>query len=176
MIKMNLLPQELRPSRWSYLRVTMMVTVLITLSFLGITGYNAWTIQNLEFELKEMEVQSRLLQPARTDMLRTLDSQRELSGKIINMAQIAAERRSWYGVMAYVGLATPVQIVLKEVLANDSKQLLLRGTAESYGDLAAFLRRLEQEGFFESPVLIKVENDGLQEGTTFELSVKLKEI
>ncbi|HWR39417.1 MAG TPA: PilN domain-containing protein [Patescibacteria group bacterium] len=173
-IKINLLPPEQRPSPWALHRLCLAGLLALILLFGSVTGYYLVKIDRLEKALTETAQQSLLMQPLRQQVMAAAAEQQALAVKYSMVARVSSERQSCYGVLAYLGLVTPARVGLTEVLGNDQKQLLIKGTADSYTDVRGLLQRLEQDDFFMEPLLLKVENGTMDGKTVFEMSAKLK--
>ena len=175
-IRINLLPPELRPFPWSPIRLLLGGLLLMSAVLGGVSGYYFMKIDRLEKQLAMLEQQRQLLQPVRQDMSATVLKQREQEMKYAAANRIRTERRSYYGIVAYLGLITPDAVRLTEVMGNEENQLLLKGIARNYSEAQKYFQRLEQEEFFCDPVLVKVESDRERMNTLFEMSVKLSNL
>lgn len=173
MIRINLLPPAERQPAWRTGRIFATLTLLVVAALAGVHFYYSFMIGHTERRLAETRNQYELLRPTREAMLAAGAKQQSIDEKNGVLMALTRERTSWYAVLTQLGAKMPPELWLTDITA-DKNGLKMNGLAKSYPDLAAFMRKLEQEGIFAEPVLVKAEKDAASAATKFEMTVKIK--
>ena len=106
-------------------------------------------------------------------MLAANEKQQIINNKNTILLTLTNERKSWHAVLARFGNVTPPSVWLTEMEATQ-KNIVLKGMAVNYPDLASYMQKIGQDTIFAEPILIRVEQDSTLPVTRFELSVKIK--
>lgn len=173
MIRINLLPPAERQPRWRTGRIFAALTVAVAGTLAAVYGYYHFMIAHTESRLAETRARHELLRPARDAMVAAGARQQAIDEKNAVLMALTRERTSWYAVLTQLGAKTPPELWLTDLTA-DKGVVKLTGLARSYPDLAAFMRRLEQDDLFAEPMLVKAEVDPVSTATKFEMTVKIK--
>ena len=175
MMRINLLPQEERQSKWQFHRIFTMVSLVIGLLCISIYAYGEYQIWSVGRQLQEAGNQYQLLRPTQEKMLAAGNKQQSINAKNNILLTLTTERKSWYSILARLGAVVPPAVWLTDLSMTDATLLRLSCMAVSYPDAADFLRRLEKDDMFNDLTLIKAEHgDMALPVTKFEITVKLK--
>ena len=173
MIRINLLPPDMRGRRIRLRRIVGVVSCLIFLLCGSVYGYGLYAELQLRAELQQMQSRYELLRPTLDRMMATQQQQQQINGKSTILLNLTRDRQSWHAVLAHIGVLTPSTVWLTE-MEGGNKHLVLKGLAVSYPDVAVFLEKLMSDTFFAEPVLICTDKDEELNVTRFELTVKIK--
>ena len=176
MLTINLLPPARRRSTWPLKKLALVTGGVFITLVLGIIIFNTYKIWELEQQLAALSQQYELLRPTREKMQLVTDKQRLINEKHAVLLNITAKQVSWNAIIVHFGMITPPQIWLSELSAGEQQVLLVKGNAATYPDLANFITLLEQDELLGEPVLLKAEQAAENLYTTFEMTVKIKEI
>ena len=173
MIRINLLPPAERQPAWRTGRIFTALTLLVAVALAGVQVYYVLMLDHTDRRLAETRNQYELLRPTRDAMLAAGAKQQAVDEKNAVLMALTKERTSWYAVLTQLGAKMPPELWLTEI-TTDKGGVKLNGLAKSYPDLAAFMRKLEQDAVFAEPVLVKAEKDAASAATRFEMTVKIK--
>ncbi|EAX47864.1 Fimbrial assembly family protein [Thermosinus carboxydivorans Nor1] len=174
MIQINLLPPAERRPKWPLSRMFAAAGMVVVFVCVCLYGYSWYQIRELEVAIAQTRNQLELLRPLQAKMIDAQTKQQRLDAKNNILVALTRERQSWYALVARLGIVTPPQVWLTEVAAAENGAVRLKGMAAAYPDLAAYVKKLEQDDIFAEPVLVKAERDGARTVTRFELTVKVK--
>lgn len=174
MIQINLLPPAERRPQWLVGRMFTAAGVIVVFVCVCLYGYIWYQIRELEVAIVQTHNQLELLRPLQAKMLDAQTKKQRLDAKNNILVALTRERLSWYALAARLGIVTPPEVWLTEVAATDNGAVRIKGMAAAYPDLAAYVKKLEQDDIFAEPVLVKAERDGDRTATRFELTVKVK--
>ena len=173
MIRINLLPLAERQPKWRTGRIFGTLVVLVLGVFLSVWGYFQFMLVHTERNLEEAKNRHQLLRPSRQAMLAANAKQQGIDAKDNVLIALTRERTSWYAILTQLGAKTPPELWFTD-LTIDKSLLKLTGMAKSTPDLAAFMRKLEQDDLFAEPTLVKAERDITTFATKFEITLKIK--
>ena len=173
MISINLLPPDMRGRSIRIRRIFVTGACLVLLLCGSLYGYGLYTEMQLLAELEQVRNRYELLRPTQDRMFVAQQQQQQIGGKNAVLTNLTRERQSWHAVLAHIGALTPSKVWLTE-MEGGNKNIVLKGAAVSYPDVAAFLEKLMSDTFFAEPVLIRTEKDEELDVTRFELTVKIK--
>lgn len=173
-IKINLLPLEERPERWPVDRIMTIVAAITVFVFIGIAGYNYYSIWSLENEIAQNEQQLSMLRPAQEKMTAISSRNQIITAKNNMLIKLTAERKPWYTIIAHLGVITPQQIWLAEVGTAEKNTIKIKGSALTYVDLSSFMQQLLTDALLAEPALVKAELDSNTAAVKFEMTVKIK--
>lgn len=176
MITINLLPASERMPTWLGKKTVLLCGIILLVLYGSVFFYNWYTIWSLEKELAAARQHYSLLRPTEDNMQLAASKQQAIANKNNTLVAITKEQQSWYAVISHLAIITPPQIWFTELAANDKNNILLKGNARTYPDLANYLDSLEKDKLIIEPVLIKAEQDSKFNYTKFELTVKCKGI
>ena len=173
MIRINLLPLSERRSTLALGRIFAIVSGFVLLFCVALYGYGFYTELTLQEQIRETRNRYELLRPTQEKMMAANEKQQMINSKNAILLALTNERKSWHAVLARLGNVTPPSVWLTDMEAAQ-KNILLKGMAVNYPDLASYMQKISQDTLFAEPILIRVEQDSTLPVTRFELSVKIK--
>ncbi len=179
MIRINLLPPEERRTQLPLARIFLIITTGVIGFGIAVYTYGFFTIMNLENQLHDTRNQYELLKPTQEKMQSTTAIVQQIQAKNAVLIALTQDRKSWHAIMTHLGVLATTNVWLNEVSLAEKNLLKIKGMAGSYPDLAAFIKKLEQDAFFTDVLLLNAEkfNQDKNPSTSvanFELSVKIK--
>lgn len=173
-IQINLLPLEQRQPRWNYARLLLLPVVFVMLIIGAVFGYGEYQYLELERQLKETHDRYETLEKPEQQMRIAQTRQAAVQARQKILVQLSDNRKSWHGTMSYLGTFMPRKVWLTEIGSAQKGVLQMKGNAISYPDLVLFLGKMEQDGSFVEPTLLKAEQNEKDSLTKFEITTKIR--
>lgn len=180
MVKLNLLPPEMRGD-YSWVAYLCRFAAVVALAvFAAVYACGQDQIADLQAKVRQNEETYDLL---RRSVSRKKEIEREL--RIVEeknriLIGLTQKSHSWYSVLIHASDLTPQNVWLDAIRAGERSELVLRGKAMSYQDLAVFLDHFERDGLLEDAVLVNSSAANIpqigRDIVEFEISAKFKEI
>lgn len=170
----NLLAPIDRPSRLPLKRMGGFFLIITGCIMVGIYSYGQSNIMAMQHKINIIRVESELLRPTEQKMRAVSERQQVIQTKNNILVSLTNERKSWHAVLTHLGVVITGNVWLHEVGITENSLLRIKGVAENYPEIAAFIKRVEQDDFFLEPKLVGTETASLAEHTTFEIIVKVK--
>jgi Tfp pilus assembly protein PilN len=175
-IQINLLPLENRPPKWNYSRVILMPTFIVLLIIGGSFGYGEYKYWELDRQLTETRQRYETLVKPEQQMRIAQTRQVAVAERQKILVQLSGSRNSWHGILAYMGTLMPRKVWLTEIGSAQKGVLQMKGSASSYPDLGVFLGKMEKDGTFIEPALLKAEQNEKDSFTKFEITARVREL
>ena len=173
-IRINLLPPEQQPPKWRYGRLLLMPVIIMLLVIGALFGYGEYRLWTLEQELAQARSRYESLATSEQQMRIAQARWTAVQAREKILLQLSTSRYSWHGAMSHLGAFMPRQVWLTEIGSAQKGVVLLQGPAIRYADLAAFLRKMEQNLFFVESTLLKAEQNERSPLTQFEITAKIR--
>ena len=173
-IQINLLPIEQRPPRWHYGRLLLLPVVVVLIVVGAFFVYGEYQYWELDQQLSESRRRYETLTKSEQQMRIAQTRQAAVAARQKILLQISESRKSWHGTMAYLGSFMPRKVWLTEIGSAQKGVLQMKGNAVSYSDLVLFLGKMEQDGTFVEPALLKAEQNEKDSLTKFEITARVR--
>ncbi|MDR1702937.1 MAG: PilN domain-containing protein [Sporomusaceae bacterium] len=177
MIRINLLPVNKRPSLLPA-GANILLLLSLTAFFLNaaLAAFNYYQILGLEERLEQVERQNALLRLDAVKMAADRNKERQIDAKVDLLLKITGERFSLSALLAHLGNIMPQEVWLSETSVKkgdrrENNTVTLKGQTANYDAIAAFMQKIEQDGYFTNPVLVKAEKAG--QHNQFEITATL---
>lgn len=171
----NFLPKEKQPESFAWSAFTTGAVLLVMFSCLMLFAGNCWQLYRTENKLQDQQERLLLVASDREKMRQLQEAQTEYRKANEIMAELSKNRRSYYGLLLYLGLSRTDGVVLSEINTDAGGEIYLQGQGSSFETVNTFLDSLrgEKELFKEAPQLEKTEIDN-QGAVRFKLKGKIK--
>jgi Tfp pilus assembly protein PilN len=173
-IRINLLPPEARLPQWHYVRLLMIPVAIMLMIVGGFYGYGEYRSWDMDQQIAETHSRYDALTQAEQQMQLAQSRQVALQARQKILTQLNTGRKSWHGIMSYLGDFMPRKVWLTEIGSAQNGLLQMKGNAISYPDLVAFLGKMEQDSTFAETTLLKAEQNEKDPLAKFEIVVKVR--
>lgn len=174
MIRINLLPPELRRPELPVKKLLLMTGVGVALilgSLIAYSSYQGWQYQH---QIQAIRNQYQLMLPAQEQMRQANLLQGSIQERNRILQSITQERISWQGILSQLASSTEEGVWLTELSTPERQTIKVKGMALAYPAMGAFYQRLAGGVLFVEPVLVMAEAEQRGRPNTFELNLKLK--
>lgn len=157
-IRINLLPNHERKIRWPFTLLFGSATAIVVAGFFAIGGLLSYQSTIIEEQLTTAKKQYELLQPVQAVMQSSAAKNQQLKAKQTTLIKLTRERPLLSPAFDHVSAALTDKVWLTDFEFDWSKkQLIISGISRTYGDVAEFIKRLEQDELFANHRLNKSE-------------------
>lgn len=170
----NLLAPIDRPSRLPLAQMGALVIGIAGFLMVGIYSYIQSNMIDMQQRIHAVRIESELLRPTEQKMGIINERQQVIQIKNNILVSLTNERKSWHAVLTHLGVVITGNVWLNEVGITENNLLRIKGVAQNFPEIAAFIKRIERDEFFLEPKLVGTETVSLAEQTVFEVVVKVK--
>lgn len=154
MVKINLLPKDIRPLSYSMFRVLFLMTLLPIVGIAFAFSHNYFILQNLETEAEQSR-QQYLTYSKAVEQKANVDKRLDLlKSKEAALEKITKSQELWRKILIELSVITPADVWLVDFNMADNMIINIKGNAGSYGGIASLMKLLDEDALFENPVLI----------------------
>lgn len=155
----NFLPEEKQPERFAWGKLTRMVAGGAAIFCLALFLGNVWKIEQVGNKLQVQQEQLQLVSADREKMRQLQQAKAECRKANEIMVELSKSRRSYYGLLLYLGMAQTDGIYLSEISTDATGNIYLQGQGSNFELVNSFVGTLreEKELFKEAPQLEKTE-------------------
>lgn len=171
MIKINLLPPVKKEPFWQARHFYIIGIILFILSLGSSWGYLYHTEWTIIQQLQQIRQQHELLKPTMAQMQAAGVKQQAINARQSILIKLTQERPPLYAAITRLGAIIPEGVWLTDVV-SDKNSLKVSGMAKSYPEVAAFLKKVQEDALYTEFSLIRTEQD--KTTAKFEFTVKFK--
>jgi len=172
MIRINLLPQAERQSKWPVDRLLLLGASLFCIILCGIYLYTFYANWDIDQNLQATRSKYELLKPTRDNMAKATTKQQLFDKKNNILVGLTKERQSIYTIIQHITNVSPSKIWFTEMGKDDKGMVKIKGWAINYPEVAQFMNIMENDQFVVDSVLSNVEKKENARAATFEIVVK----
>ena len=173
-IRINLLPEELRPPRWRYGRLILMPVLLLLIVIGALFGIGEVRYWRLEQEIAETRSQFEAMTASEQQMRISQTRRAAVQAREKILIQLSTNRNSWHGTIAHLGNLMPRRVWLTELGSAQKGVLQMKGNAVGYADVVDFFGKMELDKKLTEPTLLKAEQMERSSLTQFEITAKVR--
>ncbi|MFZ5425207.1 MAG: PilN domain-containing protein [Patescibacteria group bacterium] len=146
----NLIPQEEKQEqvREKAVKAGTVVSLLILLLVLGISGYYYWQIRSLQQESDGAEARIQELRKEITNLAQIEISARNLDAKFSAVQSIYADRNYFSILLSELSKRVPANVVIANLSLDSGDPIInISGTGSDYISIAQFIKTLSDQNF-----------------------------
>lgn len=179
MIRVNLLPPEMRGRQLAFRRVFTLIASAVFLLLFLLYAYDYMELRSLEQKQRQAQESHALLKRSEQRQAEIEQKRQKIAAKNAILVELSKSNTSWHAVLIHISDLIPDNIWLREISLNEKRELIIKGNAIHYQDLAAFLQKFEQNALLKDAALItssSAKEESTQvESIAFEISAQFRE-